>query len=323
MNLTCFKILGPDQQTAGGIGQGGGLYWQEAVGRMLQQEIAKIMDVPLEECPRAHGKDSYDRTDFFCPTGPFEIVYLQLFECPVQRPDGWIYTLISDYIGLEELLEEFLDRVRPNVVISLQYPLDPPPQITTVPHISVPNLMQQCAKYDVPVVYLPWFNAIDVGVYRPDKNVQAMCTGKMSGTYPFRDAAYKYLENWNRPGIILSGNPTGSTFRLSDEEYHEALARCKYYISGGIYDLQIPPKYYEVCNYGACLVSPEMPMMEASGFVDGETYIKVESVDDLPRLIGSDRWKEVAPKGQEMVRKRHSLHARAQDIVNLYRKMVG
>jgi hypothetical protein len=319
--LTCYKTLPPDS-IAGGVGQGGGRYWELAVGLSLQRSIADVLDMPLEVCPRPHGIDSFDRHPYDIPDGDHDLAYLQLFEIPHRRPSGFVYSIISDYIGMEDVLEDFLSQVKPNVMISFQYPLEPPEDLPGLPQLGkLPKLVEQCGAHGCKVVYLPWFNAEFVDMYDGDKDITAMCTGKMSGTYPFRDMAYRHFEKLGREDIVISGNPTGSTFRLSDEEYRDCLSRCRYYVSGGIYDLQIPPKYYEVCNYGACLISPEMPMMEASGFVNGETYLKAETMDDVMRIIADpDRWREIGRAGWKMVQQRHSLPQRAWDIAELFKE---
>jgi hypothetical protein len=323
-NITYYKVLPDDNRTAGGLGQGGGVWWTQVAGIALQQEIARLMDVPLVFQPRLHGKDSFDCQDYEAQPGEFEIVYCQLFECPRERPKGWIYTMVSDYIGMDGLLNTFLDRVRPDLVISLQYPLEPPESLADFPQLGkLPNLAAQCEHYGARVEYLPWFNAQNIETYEADKPLAGMCTGKMSGTYPMRDACWRYLQKLNRSDIVLSGNPTGSTFTLIDEDYHRALATTRYYFSGGIYDLQIPPKYYEVCNYGACLVSPAMPMMEVSGFVAGQTYLPIQSVDEIPMILHSDDWRDIAPRGQQMVHQRHGLTQRARDIIQLYHQRLA
>ena len=307
---TFYKRLLQDNLIAGGLGQGGGGYWQSDVGVRLQIYLAAALGGNLIMKSRPHGRDSFDRKDYDIEGGPYDIAYCQLFEVPTSRPADWIYTIISDYISMEGVLEDFLERTRPNLMISFQYPLDPPP--------GKPNLVEQCSRYDCKVLFMPWFNAdnkVDSGLYR---DVAAMCTGKMGGTYPFRDSVYKYLEKLNRDDIVLSGNPNGSVFPLSDKDYQNRLNRCRYYITGGIYDIQIPPKYYEICNYGATLVSPELPMMKEAGFVDGKTYIKIDKVDDIDEVIKSDAWKTIGPAGRDMVQQNHSITGRAREIANAY-----
>ena len=309
---TFYKKL-PEDTIMGGLGQGGGNYWSNAVGVRLQIYLATALDAQLTMQSRPHGRDSYDRVDYE-PKGVYDIAYCQLFESPLTRPADWIYSIISDYLGMEACVEEFLDKTRPNLMISFQYPLDPPDGRS--------NLVEQCANYGCKVKFMPWFNESNVPWMGFDRNIAAMCTGKMGGTYPWRDRIYKYLEGLNRPDVVLSGNPSGSVFPLSTADYQNSLQHCRYYVTGGIYDIQIPPKYYEVCNYGATLVSPELPMMEEAGFVDGETYIKIESLEEIPDIINSEAHRIVGPAGREMVQKRHSINARAEDIANAYKEDV-
>lgn len=308
--ISYFKQLQEDNQIAGGLGQGGGGYWQEQVGVRLQEEIAKSLGADLKLSGRPHGFDSFDRRDYDVVPGHFDIAYCQLFEVPRARPAEWIYSIISDYISMEVVLEDFLTRTKPNVIISFQYPLEPPE--------GRPDLVKQCANHNCEVVFLPWFNSENARPWNPDKDVTAMCTGKIGGTYPMRDKIYKYLGGLDRKDVILSGNPHGSTFRLGGDEYRIALSRCRYYITGGIYDIQIPPKYYEVCNYGATLVSPELPMMEEAGFVDGVTYLKLSKVEDIPGILASQEYHGIGILGQRMVQAQHSIEQRAKDIADLY-----
>lgn len=309
--VSYFKQLTADNQIAGGLGQGGGRYWEQVIGVMLQREIAKELEAELVLCSRPHGKDSFDRTDYDVVDGEFDIAYCQLFEVPKTRPAKWIYSIISDYISMESVLEDFLARTKPNVLISFQYPLNPPE--------GKPNLVHQCEAHGCKVVWLPWCNAIREPISHVERDIPAMCTGKIGGTYPNRDAIYKALEAMGRSDIVLSGNPHGSTFDLSDDGYHDALRRCRYYFSGGIYDIQIPPKYYEVLNYGATLVSHELPMMAEAGFIPDLTYIRLENLSEIPDIISSDKYKTIGPQGKVMVDTNHGLEARAMDIADVWR----
>jgi len=252
-----YKTLQADNMIAGGLGQGGGGYWQEDVGERLQSAIAAELGGALALHPRQHGKDSFDTRDYYFDGEPYDLAYCQLFEsCSYKRPAEWIYSIISDYISMEAVLQDFLDRMKPNLLITFQYPIDPP--------AGKDNLVVQCNTVGCKVVFLPWFNSQNAEDHSWIRDIDAMCTGKIGGTYPFRDAAFKALEKLQATtgyNIILSGNPHGSTFPLEYDEYIKCLDRCHYYVTGGIYDMQIPPKYYEVCNHGATLVSPELPMM--------------------------------------------------------------
>ena len=323
--LSCHKVLAEDDQTNGGIGQGGGSWWSDIYGLALQRAIAEELGAEFIPYSRLHGVSSWDGGNYDVPDVGADIAYCQPFECPKRRPADFVWTAISDYIGLyEHHLERFLMEVQPDLVVSLQYPLEPPETIATVPQLgTLPNLVDQCARHGCKVVYLPWVNAVNIETYNAEKQYAGMCTGKMSGTYPFRDATWHYLQKLDRRDVVLSGNPTGSTFSLSDEDYRKCLASTKYYFTGGIYDLQIPPKVYEVMNYGACLVCHDMPMMEASGLIPGETYLRIESVEQIPEVLEREDWREIAPRGQAMVHARHSVSARAKDFVKVYRDITG
>lgn len=310
--ISCYKQLSAEQQALGGVGQGGGLYWTNAIGILLQQAIAGPENTIL--CPRPHGRDSYDRTDYDVPhlsKELFDLAYCQLFEVPKIRPAKILYSIISDYVGLETLLEDFLERAKPDFLIAFQYP-----------H---PNLDEQCKRYNCRVIRLPWFNVKNFEVeYTHTRSISAMCSGKMGRTYQMREAMFAYLKNLKetneRDDIVLSGigHKDGATkFTLTDEDYQWTLRHTKYYFSGGIYNYQIPPKYFEICNHGATLVSPDMPLMKEAGFIDGETYIKIGSVEQIPSILKSDAWKTVGPAGQKMVHERHSIKQRAIEILDI------
>ena len=320
--LSCYKVLAKDDLTNGGIGQGGGSWWSDTYGLALQKAIAQELGAEFIPFSRLHGRSSFDGGDYDVPEGA-DIAYCQPFECPKRRPADFVWTAISDYIGLyEHHLERFLTEVKPDLVVSLQYPLEPPERIATVPQLgTLPNLVEQCARHGCKVVYLPWVNAVNIETYNAEKQYAGMCTGKMSGTYPFWDATWRFLQTLDRRDVVLSGNPTGSTFSLSDEDYRKCLASTKYYFTGGIYDLQIPPKVYEVMNYGACLVCHKMPMMEASGLIPYETYLPIESIEEIPAILERDDWRDIAPRGQKLVHEKHSVAARAKDIVTVYREL--
>ena len=307
MNVASFyKSLNPDQQTMGGVGQGGGSYWEQSVGMDLQLEIAAQLGATFHGFPRAHGKDSYDRVDFAPPEVDFDIAYIQLFEVPTKRPAKFVYSILSDYLHMEACLDDFLERARPDVIVSLQYGRD--------------DLAERCAKYGCKVVQLPWFNA-DTALIEPNtvRDVGGLCTGTIGGTYPRRDAIHNYLQSLNRGDVVLSGSKIGCHgFSLDHDAYYDHLRRAQYYFSGGIFDFQIPPKYFEVVNYGACLVTHDLPLLADAGFVHDETCIIIETLDEIPMILDSDRWERIGEAGKAMVDQRHSLAQRATDIIEVY-----
>jgi len=322
--LSCYKVLRDDDPTFGGVGQGGGLYWQNEVGIALQQRIATLLDCELVLSHRKRGRDNRDLVAYDPPTDNFDMAYLEAFDPPHDRPDCFVWSVVSDYIGMEGVLEDFLVGAQPDLIISLQYPLAPPLRLEKLPQLgALPNLVNQCGSHGCRVVYLPWFNPHNITTCTAARGWKGMCTGRIApSTYPFRHDSFHLLHSLGRDDVVLSGSQTDHEFWMSHKEYHEALAATRYYFSGGIYDLQIPPKYYEVCNYGACLVSPDMPMMEASGFVPWETYYPIECIDQIPMILDDDEsWRKIGPAGQRMVQERHSIEQRAKDIVAIYKEM--
>jgi len=308
--VSYYKQLPPEKQKLGGIGQGGGLYWQNVVGRKLQIALAEAAAethsyILPTLVPRPHGKDSYDCRDYDVIDGDFDIAYCQLFDVPKKRPATWIYSIISDYLNLQVPLEDWLARTKPNVLFSFQYYRQ--------------DLIDQCRNHGCRCVFMPWFNETNYTQIH-EKTITAMSSGCLLAlTYPNRVAIYTYLEMLGRPDIILSGDRRGlNEYRLSNEEYQLSLAQTKYYISGGILDFMAPPKYFEVCNYGACLVSHDMPMMEQSGFIDGKTYIKINKVEDILDILDTDKWRDIGIAGQQMVQKRHTIKKRAEQILWTY-----
>lgn len=319
--ISCYKQLSADQLQLqainnlklGGVGQGGGTYWQDIVGIKLQQAIAGAENTILY--PRSHGSDSFDCIDYDVPhlcESTYDLAYCQLFEVPKHRPAKIVYSIISDYIGLEDVLEDFLTRAKPNFLIAFQYPHQ--------------RLDEQCKHYNCKLFRLPWFNAENVEwIDTPDKMTTAMCTGKIGRSYPMRQTIFDFLkrfkEKTGREDILLSaiGGRDGKTkFSLNYDDYEYMLGHTKYCFSGGIYDYQIPPKYFEICNHGGTLISPDMPLMKDAGFVDGKTYIKLNSLEQIPSILESDAWRTIGPAGQKMVHERHSITQRAKEILEIY-----
>ncbi|GAG89906.1 unnamed protein product [marine sediment metagenome] len=121
----------------------------------------------------------------------------------------------------------------------------------------------------------------------------------------------------NRSDIIV-GTGSRDRYSLSDGAYHDRLSRVKYFFSGGIYDKFIPPKYFEICNYGACLVSPELPLMRECGWIPNVNYIKLENVNDIFDILESDLWERVGKAGRELVQSRHTVEQRAETLMKYF-----
>lgn len=81
-------------------------------------------------------------------------------------------------------------------------------------------------------------------------------------------------------------------------------------------------KFFEIPAAGAVLVGRLPPRAEALGFIDGVNCFDVREPDDVPMLIESllaqpSRLESVATLGQAMVRQRHSISARARQLLTL------
>lgn len=293
-----YKYLLPGSTDVAYSGMGCGYYWQNVIGIKLQQMLGKATVVGRLHSPSSRTIERYPILD-----DDYDISYCQLFDIPFKRPSGFVYGIISDFIRMEVLLTAWLEEIKPDVLFTTQY--------------YKSNLITLCAKYSCKCEFLPWFN-VEKEPYIEDKIVTAMSTGAIGPTYPQRTMICDYLMRLNRDDVISKSTNDQKRYPLSKEEYVKNLRRTKYYITGGIFDFQIPPKYFEVCNYGACLVSSNMPMMEKCGFVDGKTYIELNSIAEIDDIIASDRWREIAPAGQKMVQERHMIENRKDQILKTY-----
>ena len=317
--LSCYKVISSDTVLDGGCGQGGGNWFTDVAGIKLQKAIAEILGGDLFLQQRPHGKTSYHLNAYDPPEWDFDVAYVQLFDPPTRRPARFVWSMISDYIRMESALELWLEATKPNLLVSLQYPLTPPRRVHWVPFpVALPNLVEQCDRHDCRVVFLPWFNEANVPPVPVDRDIAAMCSGKTSSSYPSRSHNAAWLRALRREDVIVSCGAHTDRFALTYQEYLEALVRCRYYVTGGIYDLQIPPKYFEVANYGACLVCVDMPTMEEVGFVDGDTFIRIKSPFDITNVIEDPvRWQKIGAAGRDMVQQRHHMGQRSKEIADI------
>lgn len=289
-------------------------FWEDGIGKALIEEIANYSEGSIsfgnpigifEHCPVHDRYYTVERGDCF------EIAYCQMFAIPEgKRPAKFVYTFLSDFIGNEKRVYGWIDKVRPNLLCCLQH--------------CPKELVDFGAERGCKVIMLPWFvidePRIDFGM----KKIDGMCSGAIGPSYPARTKIAKALKEF--PNTIVSCGTFGN-YPLDNIQYTVALAGTKYYFSGGIHDRFIPPKYFEVCNYGACLVSMESDemsqRMKECGFVDGENYIRIFSLEGIGKLLKSDFWIDVARAGRKLVRERHTVKQRAQRILEEYNEFVA
>lgn len=255
------------------------------------------------------GYITIDKDDgfYFDPIeGDFDIAYSD--KCvPRKKPAKFYFAVQSDWRGQERHVSKWMRLAKPDVLLNMYSPAQ--------------SLIDACKEFNVRYEYAPWF-IVNKQPFNIDRPIVAMGTGAMGNHYVWRTAIADKLLSLNRPDIIAKPRKGGILY----EEYLKLLAKTKYYCTGGSDDdipeiASISHKYFEACNYGCCLVSPDMPFMKRAGFIDGETYIKLNSVDELPDILASDRWKRIGKLGRLMTQKRHTVEARAKRILEIYKEM--
>jgi hypothetical protein len=296
-----YKWLPPQSEVDIGYGGlAGRQWWVDVVAKRMMQMLG---DATL--IGRRHGRslNHEDIVTYPILRGKFDMNYCQIWDIPEPRPAGFVFGLACDIIDREKQFEAYLDCVQPNLLITLQD--------------TRAEVFEACAARGIRCVFWPWFDA-DPQPYIEQKPFAAMSTGAIGPVYPQRTELMEALESLDRKDVITSPIQDRRAYPLDTVEYHTYLARTRYFVTGGIYDFQIPAKYIEACNYGACLVCFESPHMAEQGWVDGETYIKLNSVDELPAILDSNRWREIGRAGQRMVQSRHLLVHRVRQLQEEY-----
>lgn len=272
-------------------------FWEHGIGRLLPTKLGEA------------SLSSYSADRISVADGDFDMAYCQPWGIPNRRPAKFIYSFLSDYRGHERQISEWVDRVRPDLLGCLQQ--------------APPELVDFGRKRGCRVELLPWFVSAPEPVR--EKMFDIMCSGCINpAIYPSRNRIFGRLSRPDFRGrATLSCSATFGRYPLGADEYRRAIGAARYYASGGIYDQWIPPKYYEALNYGACLLSFPMPHMKECGFVDGETFIELKSVEDIAAIVDSDRHLRIGSQGREMVWRRHSVNARAKRILEIYHELIG
>ncbi len=271
--------------------------WYTHMGIALPESLGETTHIISE------GTDTYTldlRVD-----DKFDIAYIQPFIVPTKRPAPFIYSFVSDYQNKRDelLIKKWIKDVRPNFIGSLQT-------------ISK-DFVDYGKKYNCLIKLMPWFVIKKLPFI--EKEITAMCTGFIGNSYKELITINNYLKNLNRKDIVAVCGSDRTNFELSNKDYEHFISRTKYYMSGAIHDKYIPPKYYEVCNAGACLVSHETFLMKQCGFIDGKTYIKINNINDIQHILKDDiKWKEIGRAGQKMIQEKHTVNIRAKQIMEIY-----
>lgn len=272
--------------------------WGDDIGQNLPIQIAK--DLCAELSFTKITSSEYETPDFS------DIAYCQLFSTPKKRPAKFIYTFISDYIGNEQKTKNWISHVRPNVLFCLQH----------LPE----DLIYFGSQNECKVMLLPWFVANEE--ISNKKTITAMCSGCTdSRIYPSRSLMDNYLSSLNRNDIISSCSKNFGSYRLSNNEFKEAISKTKYYLSGGIYDRFVPPKYYEACNYGATLIIFNMETLKNCGFIHEENCIIIKNLKEINEIIDSDKYRTISVNAKKFVWEKHSLYKRSKQIIEVFKTL--
>jgi hypothetical protein len=175
--------------------------------------------------------------------------------------------------------------------------------------------------------YLP--HSIDIDFFKDYglwKKYDVLMVGwHFESHYPYRHRAYEllkdkpYFTEIERPGE----SPVGKEHENKDKwpiglDYAKVLNKAKICVTGGlIYDRPVM-KYLETAAAKSLIVSNWFDELGDLGFKDGENMVVAdyENLDKQMRyLLENDRWKPIAERGYEMVRKRHNTTVRAKEMV--------
>ncbi len=106
---------------------------------------------------------------------------------------------------------------------------------------------------------------------------------------------------------------------MSRRDYCDILNRSKICVSvrGAGYDTM---RYWEIPYHGALLLSERLPLLIPDNFVDGESAVFFDSLDDMVRQIGRlltdpERLERIAAAGQAWAQTKHTALARARYLL--------
>ena len=269
-------------------------FWEDGIGVALPTRLSEKMGFDLRLNPV---------TEDYEVSGDSEIAFCQLFLKPKSRPAKFVYTVISDVVGHESQVKSWIASVKPNLLLCLQ----------TVD----PDIVRYGAERGCSVELFPWFV---LGEFKDaPKTMTGLCTGCTDpGVYPNRARIASYLSSMNRSDVVVSCSHNFGKYKLSNSEYADCISRCKYYLSGAIYDKYIPPKYYEAAANGACLVTFHVPGMESVGFVHGETCIVIKRIEEIPGILASNLYDKIGKNAKKMALRMHTVENRAGQIQKAY-----
>lgn len=151
----------------------------------------------------------------------------------------------------------------------------------------------------IPLAYDPTVHRCDQPI---DKTRLVDCTfiGVM-GEGPGRDNAYhqRWQATQTLKGWFNTFFQTGLIFEECTQAYNQSKIAFNWSSSW-----DIPMRAWEAWGYSCCLVTNRLPFLEDVGFIDGETCVMFDTLEELvPKIrevLDSGLWQEIAKNGHEM-----------------------
>jgi len=273
-------------------------FWDDCLGNVLPDTLGKATKKKLNLYESTYDIFETDFNISYCDFG----TKLQKPILPNKRPKGFVYSFMTDP---SDRAYEFIEKIQPNLLCCLQ----------VVPK----ELFEYSKQHNCDVIFCPWF--IRNVPQNTSKNILAMCSGNIQKyAYVWRTAIYNYLKNLNRDDIVLSCGIEYGKYPLTRDEYQNCLSKTKYYFSGPVREDELPEKYFEACNYGAALVCPKSLSLESCGFIPNKSYIVLQNIEQIPKILSSSKWKTIGAAGQKLVNEFHTVQQRKQLILKYYKK---
>lgn len=182
-----------------------------------------------------------------------------------------------------------------------------------------------------PILHFPWFT--DPEIYKPSKTKEhevVFLGAHREKVYPLRHTIVEELtklcedNNWR---YLVKGRPPGKTVERDIEKlkqegyivgdlYGKTVASSKIFIFGNSIFSYPLSKYFEIMGSGTLVMANEPQSAEALGFIDGETYVKINKDNwkaKLAQYLNDDDERErIAHNGYKHVIENHSVEKRAQ-----------
>lgn len=166
--------------------------------------------------------------------------------------------------------------------------------------------------------------------YKLNKDIDYLLMGAIHDYYyPLRSKIFEIMKD--EPGFLYHPHP-GYTFSVEPnkyvgEKYAREINRAKIFITeDSIYHYPIK-KYYEVLACNTLLIATASKELEDLGFIPGENFVAINEDDFLSQaryyLSHEKEREEIAIKGYEMVRKRHSAQKRVSEFVTILQDILS